>query len=63
MVTRVEQDDAERFLVQGSHLGSEQLVDLLRCFDFLPRKDFARESLAETEGRRQLRSPWRTRSP
>ena len=56
IVARVEQDDAERFLVQRAHLGSEQLVDLLRCFDFPPRKDFPRETLAETEGRRQLRA-------
>ena len=37
VIARIEQNDAQRFLVQHAHFGAEKLIDELRRIDFLLR--------------------------
>src|SRR5664279_2676456 len=54
MVARIQENDAERFLVEGPHFRGHQIVNQFGRVEFLARQTFFRQALAEPEGGHQL---------
>src|ERR1700681_109031 len=54
MIASVEQNHAQRFLVQSSHLRTDEFVCQLRRVDFLFRQCLASQALAQSKCRHQL---------
>ena len=54
VITRIQQNHAERFLVQDAHFRTEQGADQLGRIDLFPRQRFPREALAQSESGHQL---------
>ena len=54
MITRIEQNHAQRFLVPRAHFRSHQFVNELRRIELLPGEAFIRQPLAKSECRHQL---------
>src|SRR4030095_2653698 len=55
-VSRIEQNDPQRFGSQPTHLRADQFADQLRRIEFLLRQCLAREPFAQAKRRYQLQS-------
>ena len=51
MIFRVEQNHAQRFLVQHAHFCADEIANQFGRINFLPRERFARQSLAQAKSR------------